>query len=77
MNATIRTLSLGAGVQSTTIYLLACEGVIPPFDAAIFADTGWEPRRVYEHLERLERYGAEARRYRSTASRRGTSATTH
>jgi hypothetical protein len=50
----IRTLSLGAGVQSTAIYLLACEGVLPRFDAAIFADTGWEPRAVYDHLDRLE-----------------------
>jgi hypothetical protein len=54
----MRTLSLGAGVQSTTVYLLACEGVIPPFDAAIFADTGWEPDRVYEHLDLLEQHGA-------------------
>lgn len=55
----MRTLSLGAGVQSTTVYLLACEGVIPPFDAAIFADTGWEPAQVYQHLARLEQYGAQ------------------
>lgn len=54
-----RTLSLGAGVQSTTLYLLACEGVIPTFDAAIFADTRWEPARVYQHLDRLEQYGAQ------------------
>jgi hypothetical protein len=59
MTATLRTLSLGAGVQSTTVYLLACEGVIPPFDAAIFSDTGWEPARVYQHLARLEQYGAQ------------------
>jgi hypothetical protein len=47
-------LSLGAGVQSTAIALLAEEGVIPKPDVAIFADTGWEPTEVYEHLERLE-----------------------
>ncbi|EHR48917.1 hypothetical protein SacmaDRAFT_0617 [Saccharomonospora marina XMU15] len=47
-------LSLGAGVQSTTLALLACEGVLPRPDAAIFADTGWEPRAVYAHLEQLE-----------------------
>ncbi|WP_201296778.1 hypothetical protein [Nocardiopsis sp. FR26] len=52
---TIRTLSLGAGVQSTAVALLAAEGAIPTFDAAIFADTGWEPRAVYTHLDRLER----------------------
>ena len=49
----LRLLSLGAGVQSTTVLLLACEGVIPRFDAALFADTGWEPRAVYANLERL------------------------
>ncbi len=32
-------LNLGAGVQSTALYLLAREGRIP-CDVAIFADTG-------------------------------------
>ena len=51
----IRVLSLGAGVQSTTLALMAAHGEIEPMpDCAIFADTGWEPRAVYEHLERLE-----------------------
>lgn len=50
---TIRTLSLGAGVQSTTLALMACEGALPKPDVAIFADTGWEPAAVYEHLDRL------------------------
>jgi len=50
---TLRLLSLGAGVQSTTVLLLACEREIPRFDAALFADTGWEPRAVYANLERL------------------------
>lgn len=54
----LRTLSLGAGVQSTALYLLACEGRIPTFDAAIFADTGWEPAAVYEHLDRLDAAGS-------------------
>lgn len=48
---TIRTLSLGAGVQSTTLLLLALEGALPKPDYAIFADTKWEPKRVYEHLD--------------------------
>lgn len=52
---TLRVLSLGAGVQSTTLLLLAAEGRIGPLDAAIFADTGWEPKAVYAHLDRLER----------------------
>jgi hypothetical protein len=46
-------LSLGAGVQSTVLALMAAEGILPKPDAMIFADTGWEPRRVYEHLDRL------------------------
>lgn len=53
--ATVRVLSLGAGVQSTALLLLAAKGVIPKFDAAIFADTGWEPQYVYDHLDRIER----------------------
>lgn len=57
---TLRLLSLGAGVQSTTLLLLATQGTIEPFDAALFADTGWEPRQVYDHLERLEHTAAEA-----------------
>lgn len=50
----IRVISLGAGVQSTTLALMAAEGEIGPMpDCAIFADTGWEPKAVYAHLERL------------------------
>jgi hypothetical protein len=49
----MRLLSLGAGVQSTTLALMACKGIVDSLDGAIFADTGWEPARVYEHLERL------------------------
>lgn len=55
MTAAWRILSLGAGVQSTTLGLLARDGVIPMPDVAIFADTGWEPAAVYAHLDRLER----------------------
>lgn len=49
----LRALSLGAGVQSTTLALLAVAGVLPCPDVAIFADTGWEPGAVYAHLDRL------------------------
>src|SRR3954471_7713705 len=49
----LRLLSLGAGVQSSALLLLACEGVIPKFDCALFADTGWEPQAVYDNLQRL------------------------
>jgi len=43
----LRVLSLGAGVQSTTLALMAAHGEIEPPDCAIFADTQWEPRAVY------------------------------
>ena len=46
-------LSLGAGVQSTTLALLAIHGEIEKPEHAIFADTGWESNEVYEHLEWL------------------------
>jgi hypothetical protein len=47
-------ISLGAGVQSTTMALMAAHGEITPMpDCAIFADTQWEPRTVYEHLRWL------------------------
>jgi hypothetical protein len=47
-------LNLGAGVQSTTLYLMSIEGSAPKFDVAIFADTGEEPQAVYRHLEWLQ-----------------------
>jgi hypothetical protein len=47
-------ISLGAGVQSTTMALMAAHGEITPMpDCAIFADTGWEPKAVYDHLNAL------------------------
>lgn len=57
-------ISLGAGVQSTTMLLMACHGEITPKpDLVVFADTGWEPRPVYDHLEWLKgevaRFGIE------------------
>ena len=36
----LNVLSLGAGVQSSTLLLMSCRGVLPKLDAAIFADTG-------------------------------------
>lgn len=52
----MRVLSLGAGVQSTTLILMAAHGEFDSKpDVAIFADTGWEPKRVYEHLTWLEK----------------------
>lgn len=50
----LRVLSLGAGVQSTTLALMAAHGEITPMpDCAIFADTQSEPEAVYEHLRWL------------------------
>lgn len=50
-----RFLSLGAGVQSSTMALMIAHGEIEPVEAAIFADTGWEPPKVYEWLDWLEK----------------------
>jgi len=52
-----RILSLGAGVQSTTLYLMAIEGEIPTFDLCVFADTQAEPAAVMQHLEWLQSLG--------------------
>ena len=52
--AMLEIISLGAGVQSTTMALMAGHGEIGPMPAAaIFADTGAEPKAVYEHLDWL------------------------
>jgi hypothetical protein len=48
----MKILSLGAGVQSTTLLLMACEGELK-VDRAIFADTQNEPVKVYDHLQWL------------------------
>ena len=50
----MKVLNLGAGVQSSTILMMALEGEIERPDCAIFADTGWEPKAVYAHLAWLE-----------------------
>jgi len=46
----LRILSLGAGVQSSTLALMIAKGEIPMVDCAIFADTMGEPKAVYEWL---------------------------
>lgn len=49
-------ISLGAGVQSSTMALMAAHGeIIPMPDAAIFADTQAEPNSVYIWLDWLEK----------------------
>lgn len=53
----IHIISLGAGVQSSTMALMAAHGEIEPMPiCAIFADTGWEPKAVYEWLDQLEKW---------------------
>lgn len=50
----LRVISLGAGVQSTTVALMAAHGEVGPMpDCAIFADTQAEPAKVYDHLDWL------------------------
>lgn len=53
----MRILNLGAGVQSTAVFLMAHEGMIPPIDHAIFADTQEEPQAVYDHLAWMRTIG--------------------
>jgi hypothetical protein len=51
-------ISLGAGVQSSTVYLMAVDGVFNEVpECAFFADTKFEPKWVYEHLEYLKDIG--------------------
>jgi hypothetical protein len=52
MNEPIEIQSIGAGVQSSTMALMAACGEITPMPlCGIFADTGAEPSSVYEWLE--------------------------
>tara|TARA_R100000231_G_scaffold102375_1_gene76081 strand:- start:76 stop:906 length:831 start_codon:yes stop_codon:yes gene_type:complete len=52
---TFRVLSLGAGVQSSTLALMIHKGEIPMVDCAIFADTQAEPPKVYEWLKFIKK----------------------
>jgi hypothetical protein len=55
MNDSIHVISLGAGVQSSTMALMAACGELTPMPvAAIFADTQAEPASVYKWLDWLE-----------------------
>jgi hypothetical protein len=57
----LHVLNLGAGVQSTALYLMSLRRDepehVPVFDFAIFADTQEEPAEVYAHLEWLKTLG--------------------
>lgn len=56
MSEPIHILSLGAGVQSSTLALMAAKGEVTPMPvAAIFADTQAEPKSVYTWLDWLEK----------------------
>lgn len=50
----IRVLSLGGGVQSICIARMSFEGELPPLDHIIFADTGAELPKTYDHIEQIE-----------------------
>ena len=50
----LRILSLGAGVQSSTLAMLIEQGKVPMVDAGIFADVGAEPDNVIEWLQWLK-----------------------
>ena len=52
--ADLRILSLGAGVQSSTLALMIEKGEIPMVDAGIFADVKAEPQEVYDWLNYLQ-----------------------
>ena len=56
-----RALALGAGAQSSVLALLLSRSDsrlvklgYPKPNVAVFADTGWEPEYVYQHLDWLE-----------------------
>lgn len=53
-------ISLGAGVQSSTLFLMAVHGEIEPLpEAALFADTGWERPETYRQIEFLKETGGD------------------
>lgn len=50
----MKVISLGAGVQSSTMALMASCGELEQPDFAVFADTQWEPQAVYRWIDSLE-----------------------
>lgn len=54
----VHVLSYGGGAQSTALLLMALKGeingVIP--DYIIFSDTGWEPKSVYDWIDKVNNY---------------------
>ena len=56
----IDVLSLGAGVQSSVMLLMAAQGFLPKPDIAIYANTQWDSKATYAHLAWLEAVAANA-----------------
>lgn len=50
----LNVLSLGAGVQSSTLLEMSLLGELSRYDLVLFADTGNEPRAVYRHVQYLQ-----------------------
>lgn len=54
MSEPVHIISLGAGVQSSTMALMAAKGELTPMPSfAVFADTQAEPKEVYQWLDWL------------------------
>lgn len=52
LNPTMRVVSHGGGIQTSTLLLMAARGEIGPMpDCAIIADTGDEPQEVWDYLD--------------------------
>ena len=54
MEKILTVISLGVGVQSSVMALMAAKGELPMPDCAVFADTGAEPDSIYSYLEFLK-----------------------
>lgn len=50
----VNALSLGGGVQSSTMVEMVIKGVLPKPDIIVFADTGNDPPGVYDTVNRLK-----------------------
>jgi hypothetical protein len=50
----LQILSLGAGIQSSTLLLMSIRGVLPRLHCAIFSDPGFEGAATHEHLKWLK-----------------------
>lgn len=57
----LEVLNLGGGVQSSRLLEESIAGDLPRLDAAIFANTGWEPQAVYDHVAYLKEKAEAAR----------------